>query len=215
MPILVRTRSSGRSFELRITHRLLPKPAFFTFSTEQEAREYGRRAEESMGRGIVPEGLLPAPEFAFTDIAGAIRAYENAKSVPRSTSNVLSTVSRDIGPTPISKVDYAWSEAWVRAQKIDHHRSPGTIRHHVGALSRCLHWVAMVHPTYLPINPLRNLERGYASYDERERKVVAAKGWEPKEDIERERRLEPDEEVEIVRILKDRIASEIDQTMKT
>lgn len=214
MPILIRQRKNGRSFELRIKHKLLPKPVYSTWETEADAREFGERAEDFMDRGIVPEGLLPAPKFQFKTIAGAIREYEKTKSVPRSTSNVLTTVSRDIGSTPLARVDYAWTEEWVRAQKLNHHRSPSTIRHHVGALSRCLTWVCLKFPSYLAVNPLVHLERGYAAYNEFEQKAMVAKGLVHKEDIERDRRLEPHEEAQIVRILLERIARETDPALK-
>ncbi len=113
MTILIRQRKNGRSFELRIKHKLLPKPVYSTWETEALAREFGEGAEKFMALGIVPEGLKPKPKYLFENIAGAIRAYEKAKSVPRSTSNVLTTISRDIGTTALLKVDYLWGEAWI------------------------------------------------------------------------------------------------------
>ncbi len=214
MAILIRKRKNGRSFELRIKHKLLPKPVYSTWETEALAREFGEGAENFMDRGIVPEGLKPKPKFLFENIAGAIRAYEKAKGVPRSTSNVLTTVSRDIGTTPLLKVDYLWGEAWIRSQKLKHHRSPGTIRHHVGALSRCFNWVVNAYPSYLANNPLARLERGYASYNELEVNILKAEGVDAPEDQEIDRRLEPDEEAAVVRILGERIAREVDPVQK-
>ena len=78
---------------------------------------------------------------------------------------MLATVSADIGQTKLSEVNYLWAESWVRTQKLTHHRAPGTIRHHVGGLARCLDWVTNPYPTYLAQNPLRKLPRGYATYN--------------------------------------------------
>ncbi len=189
MSYLIRTRSNGRSFELRIKSKLLPKAIYFTFDSEAEAESFAKTAETFLAKGIVPESLLATPKLAFTDIAGAIRAYEKASAVPRSTSNVLDAVSANIGPTKLSAVDYAWAEAWILGQKLQHQRAPGTIRHHVGALSRALDWVTRRHPTYLAQNPLCQLPRGYATYNSAERRTLAATGVDAKRDTERNRRL--------------------------
>ena len=41
MSILVRSRNDGQSFERGIKHRLLEKPFYATFQTEEEARVLG------------------------------------------------------------------------------------------------------------------------------------------------------------------------------
>lgn len=205
MSYLIRRRGKAGSFELRIKHRVLPRPFYCTFSTEEDARAYAQQAERFLALGVVPEGLVAAPRFAFRDIAGAIRAYEHARAVPHSTAGVLATVSHDIGDTLLEKVDYGWAEAWVRTQKIHHHRSPGTIRHHVGALARCFDWVNNMHPSLLATNPLRKLARGYATYNKVEISLLAEAGRDSKEDNERDRRLEEGEEERICQVLRARI----------
>jgi integrase len=205
MSILVRSRAKSGSYELRIKHKLLPRPFFATYSTEHEAREFGEQAERFLARGVIPEGLLPAPKILYTDIEGAIRAYERANAVPRSTENLLTTIVRNIGSTPLQKIDHAWAENWVRVQKLQFHRSPCTIRHHVGALARCLDWVNKHHPTYLAFNPLRKLADNYSTYSKVEHKLLAQMGLDTKRDVERDRRLSAKEEQEIVRILLARV----------
>jgi hypothetical protein len=56
-----------------------------------------------------------------------VAAYQRATAVPRNTATVLATVSRDIGDTALERSNYQWAGAWVRGQKLEQHRSPGTI----------------------------------------------------------------------------------------
>ncbi len=214
MSFHIRPRSNGRTHELRVKHALLPKPFYATFDSLAEARDFAEKAERHLARGHVPETLQCAPKLAFTDIAGAVAAYLKARAVPASTQHVLGTMSADIGGTRIAKLDYRWAESWVHSQKVDHHRTPGTIRHHVGALARCLDWVVNAYPTYLADNPLRRLPRGFATYNDAERETLAERGLDGKEDSERDRRLEPDDETRIVAVLERRIAKESDPTIK-
>jgi integrase len=203
-------RKRGHSYSLRLIHRLLPAPVYLTFATEEEAMAVGAAAEKSFAKGIVPEGLNASPRFEFVDIAGAIRAYEKAKHVPDSTADLLRTITRDIGTTKLSAIDYRWVEAWIHAQKVEHRRVPGTIRHHVGALRRCLNWVVNMYPTYLPDNPLTRLERGFATFNKVEVAMLADEGFDEPTDQEIDRRLAPHEEAEIVRLLQERIRAGID-----
>jgi hypothetical protein len=173
MSFHIRPRSNGRTHELRIKHPLLPRPFYSSFDSEAEARDFAEKAERILANGHVPESLQRAPKLAFSDLAGAIAAYLRARAAPATTTHVLATVSADIGTRKLNAVDYRWAEDWVRSQKLAHHRAPGTIRHHVGALARCLDWVVNRYPTYLAKNPLRQLPRGYASYNDFERKGQA------------------------------------------
>ncbi len=214
MSIHIRPRNNGRSFELRITHKLLPKPYYRNFDTCDEARAVGDNAERFLALGVVPEFLLPVSRLEFTDIAGAIRVYERRNGVPPSTADVLATVCADIGSTKLSEVNYLWAESWVRTQKLMHHRAPGTIRHHVGGLARCLDWVTNAYPTYLAQNPLRKLPRGYATYNKTDCETLRGKGLDSKGDVERNRRIEPDEQLRVVALLRRRIDTEVDATKK-
>jgi integrase len=210
MSILVRSRNNGRTFELRIKHKLLAKPAYYTFPTEVQAYEFGSQAEGFLARGVIPEALAPVPKILFRNIDGAVAAYTKAIAVPASTANVLNAVVRDIGKATLQTLNYTWAEDWIRAQKLERCRTPGTIRHHVGALARCLDWVVNKYPTYLADNPLRRLPRGYSTYNEFERQTLAAQGVDAKIDIERDRRLANDEEVRIVAHLEQQISGTVD-----
>ena len=122
MSVLIRQRD--KSLELRIKHKLLTKPAYFSFDTQEKARAYATSVESFLARGIVPEGLLPEPNVAFRNIAAAVAAYQRATVVRRNTATVLATVSRDIGDTVLERINYQWAEAWVRVQELEQHRSP-------------------------------------------------------------------------------------------
>ena len=81
--------------------------------------------------------------------------------------------------------------------------SPNTIRHRHGALARCLDWVCRRHPQILPQNPLRLLKRGFATYTREDGNCVARNGGKTKVDVERDRRLDHDEEERILSTLED------------
>ena len=135
MPIHVRPRGQ-KSFELRIIHALLAKAVYFTFSTETEAHQHGTRALAYLDRGVVPDGLVSPPKGPFVTISDGVAAYGRAVAAPESTLGVLRALVADVGDTKFQSVSYEWVESWVRSQKVEMHRAPGTIRHHVGALSR-------------------------------------------------------------------------------
>lgn len=207
MSHIIRARGNGRTVELRIKHRLLEKPVYFTFASESAASQFGERADAMLARGVVPAGLLPAPTKPFLDIAGAISEYRGERAVAQSSADMLVTLSRDIGSTALASIDIAWAKAWVRAQKLEHLRAPGTIRHHVGALRRCLDWVVHQYPACLSHNPLHELHKGYATYSPNEKQVLARLGLVAKEDCERNRRLAADEESRILATLESDLAT--------
>ena len=79
--------------------------------------------------------------------------------------------------------------------------APNTIRHRHGALARCLDWVCRKHPEVLQANPLRQLKRGFATYTSEDSKHVREAGGETRSDVERNRRLDDDEEERILVVL--------------
>lgn len=207
MSINVRQRSAGAPAELRIKHKLLPKPLYLRFGTVEEARRYGAAVDATLDRGALPEGLFPHAKPAVVDIAGAIAAYERACTVKPDTAALLRNTARTVGATKLNAVDYLWAEAWVRAQKVRHVRAPGTIRHHVGALRRCFSWVVKTYPASLATNPLADLERGYSAYNESEQQALAERGLEAPEDCERNRRLDAEEERRCLGVLEAAVAA--------
>lgn len=150
MPMLVRSRRSGKAFELRVIHPKLPKPAYRTFDHEADARRAGELALAALERGEVPPWLQ-------------------------------------------------------RSMKVDRQLAPGTIRKRKGALSRVLDWFVKAHPLHLSTNPLDKLPRGYSGYDEHTCELLAEEGIDTPEDVERNRRIDPEEERQIIRFLEQRL----------
>lgn len=206
MPIFIRPRKGGKAFELRVKHPRLAKPVYRTFDHEADARRAGELALVALDRGEVPSWLQRSDEGVYGTVAAVIRAYRNASAVPASTCDLLDTIVQDIGARPLSEITYNWADAWIRALKIERQLAPGTIRKRKGALSRVFDWFVNAHPLYLSANPLHKLPHGYSGYDERSRELLAEQGIDTPEDIERNRRIDPDEERRIVAFLEQRIA---------
>jgi hypothetical protein len=133
---MIRSRSGGRSFELRITDPSLPKPVYRTFSNELEARRAGQSALAALGRGETPEWLCRPDKNPIPTVGAAIVAFISAKSVPANTQAVLETVRNQIGKVPIADVNYRWAESWIESLKLESRVTPGTIRKKVGAALR-------------------------------------------------------------------------------
>jgi hypothetical protein len=97
MPIHLRPRNNGCSFELRVTRNLLPKTHYRDFDTREQARAFDDGAKWFLVQNIIPVYLLPTPRLEFADIAGAIRLYDKEIGVPHSTATVLATVCAGVG----------------------------------------------------------------------------------------------------------------------
>ena len=186
-----RKRASG-TWEFTVKRKsLLPRPISLTFDTEEEGDRYCEKLESLLDQGIVPDGLTDSPEVMVT-IADAIDLYSNSVHLPNSDVRVLSVIRERQGGVRLDKINLPWVDAWVTSLKREKHLSPSTIRHHVGALRRCIDWVGKRYPP-LSVNPIRLLPRRYANY--------APGDGDPKMDVERDRRLHDGEEDEIRRII--------------
>lgn len=194
-------RQRGSSWEFVVRRKgLLDKPLSLTFDTEAEGDAYCAKLEALLDRGIVPDEIRTRTDSINT-ISEAIHAYLNACAVKENDQFLLGVIRSRIGQDRLLGLDFNWAEAWVRKMKHSLHLSPSTIRHHVGALARCLDWVLRKHPLLLPVNPLRMLPKGYATYNEVDRSRVEVEGGAAPEDEDRDRRLDPEEEQRIRKIL--------------
>lgn len=187
-------RKRGNKHELKVQHALLPKTFYATFPTEAEAREYGARLEALLDRGILVDGLIAerSNDPLFT---GLIATYRTT-SIPPARDAILAVLAEELAGVRLSAVTYRWSEAWVAAMKRDRHLAPGTIRKRVSALSHALE----AHHRRLEqawANPLRLLPRGYATYSRDDAAVLAEQGLEARRDVQRDRRLDVDEEARV------------------
>jgi integrase len=181
-------RNRGTSWEFSIKRKgLLPKPITLTFDTEAEGDAYCAHLEKLLDAGIVPDEFKTRAK-AMTTLAIAITAYMAAVHITPDDVGLLNVLVRDLGTRPLDRVNYLWAEQWVQALQVSG-SAPSTIRKKVGALARCLDWVVRRSDTMLVANPLRMLPKRYAT---------TATG---RRDVERDRRLQDNEEARILAVL--------------
>jgi integrase len=186
-------------YQLRVKHKLLPKPFFYTFDTEVEARNYGDQMESLLASGIVPKELLSQPKNNVDPlIFEVIRGYTKDGAVTDSDDELFDVIVNDkpaIG-LRVSGITFLWVERYVKWLKSpEKHLAPGTIRKRVGALGRALDWhIRQTTPLDIQpaANPLRLLPRGYSAYSKADARVS-----EPRRDVTRNRRLSPEEDARI------------------
>lgn len=187
-------------FQLRVSHKLLPKDFWATFDTREAAEQYGRQLEALLAQGVVPVSLLERGKVGqpIWTIQRCVAEYLRANSVPDSDTRLLDTVLVTLGSQRTDVLNYDWAEAWIRSMKLDHNLAPSTIRHRHGALARCFDWMVRKHSEIMAQNPLRLLKRGFATYNESEGELLAKRGASARIDDERNRRLDDDEEARIL-----------------
>lgn len=194
--------SSG-AVQIRVTHRLLPKPFWATFDDEKQARDYASRLEGLLAQGIVPASLTQpvAIDRKAWLVVRCIAEYLRANSVPLSDIKLLDTLRPQMGVLLTSDLNYDWADGWIQGMRRVHNLAPSTIRHRHGALARCLDWMTRKHADILVQNPLRLLKRGFAVYTPEDEAFLLIEGKSIKVDEERNRRLDPEEEQRIERVL--------------
>jgi len=178
---------------------LLPKPLYLSFADEAEGDEYVRRVEALLDRGVVPEEFGKKREVQVS-LRDSVRRYlkeqHTAPDDPGLLRIVLQRLPIDMS---LASITFTWATGWVTAMKREQNLAPSTIRKHVGALARCLDWLAG-HGD-VPFNPLRSLAKGYATYTPDDVAAVAVIDGRAKVDTERDRRLEKGEDKRIRDIL--------------
>lgn len=200
-----RRRGESGSWEFKITRsKLLPRPVYLTFDSEAEGDAYCRRLEQLLDRGIVPPELSKPVRERSTRLRAVMIEYRNTQAVSTQDSDVIKVLlDADLKRLPaameLREVTFQWATEWITGLKREANLSPNRVRHYVGALARCLDWVAASGD--MPFNPLRLLPRGYATYTEADAEHVAAAGGAAKEDEDRDRRLCDGEEPAIRAIL--------------
>jgi integrase len=188
------------AFQIRVVSKLLPKPFYATFNTREEAVAYSDQLKLLLSQGIVPKAMLEDSREVRTTwtVGRCIAEFLRNESVAISEIKLLDTLKPQLDRMSTAHLSYEWAESWVRGMKREQNLAPSTIRHRHGALARCLDWVARRHPEILGQNPLRLLKRGFAAYSDDDAKFMLLKGSMPKADVERSRRLDPDEEERIL-----------------
>lgn len=178
---------------------VLPKPLYLSFDDEAEGDEYVRRVEALLDRGVLPEefGMKREVQVSLRD---SVRRYLQAQHVAPDDHKVLPVVLQRLPlDFALASITFVWATAWVTAMKREQNLAPSTLRKHVGALSRCLDWLAALGD--VPFNPLRSLAKGYATYTPADVAALASIEGAVKSDTERDRRIERGEEPRIRKIL--------------
>jgi integrase len=195
MSVSVQQRS--KRFQLRVKHKLLRKPFFFTFEDEGEARSYGAQLHDMLQRGIVPAELAEMPATRNDPaLITIVRAYvKGAPHLTASDEDLLGSMLPEVASVPLSALTYAWVERYVAELKREANLAPGTIRKRIGALARVIDW-HLRSTASTAGNPLRLLPRGYSQYTSADRAALPAQA-RPKRDVQRDRRLTAKEEAAI------------------
>lgn len=194
MAISVQSRSGG--FQLRVTHRLLPRPFFHTFADEGAARAYGLQLRGLLDKGIVPAELLAQPAKAVNDVlvATLVRGYlDGAPGLTDSDTELLDSILRlrEVEALRVSGITARWCDDYVRRLKV-RQLAPGTIRKRVGALARVIDWHHR-DTGATAANALRLMPTGYSQYSQREADELGKRGLAARSDTARDRRLLPEE----------------------
>lgn len=181
--------------------RLLPKPIYLTFKDAAEGDAYVRRLEQLLDRGVVPEEYAQAKRERLPRLRAAIIEYKEVVATSEADTGYLKVLLDRLPPAlELREVTFQWATQWVAEMKRVDNLAPSTIRHHVGALARCLDWMAA--GGRIPVNPLRQLPKGYAQYTDADAtSLVGRKGAAVKESTERDRRLRTGEEKRIRAVL--------------
>jgi hypothetical protein len=172
----VRQRKNG-TWEVTIRNKALPKPYYYTFDHETEARDFVSRIECQLNEGKIPESLQEPLSNRGT-IGGAVNAYLEVSHVSAHDHAILTGLPHSIKVTPLNGITVRWGLSWV-AQMHSLGIAPGSIKKKIGAVARCLDW-HILNKT-ISHNPLREMPRNYAAYPATHEKSVltlnAIDGW--------------------------------------
>lgn len=174
---------------------VLEKPIYLTFDTEAEGDEYARKLEALLDKGVVPTEFKR--EVRIGSIAELVREYEGNAHPSAKDQGALSAVLKDRGTAALKSITSGWVDDWIAEMKRIEKLAPATIRARVGALARCTDWGMRKGYLVMPDHPLRTLPDGYAQYS----KADTAKAGVKREDVERDRRLEPGEYERILEVI--------------
>jgi len=194
-----RQKPSGK-WEIGLRHPSLPGGRrYFTFDTEAEANAYAEQWRIMKMSGIEPPAELLKPK-ALTDatLSQVVRAWANSGHAAPTQQSALGSLVMEVGAIRLEDATYAWLNKYLQHLKVEKNLAPGSIRHRIQALGRCIDEWMRHHPGLVMQNPVRLLPKGYSSYNERDRAMVEAAGKTAKTDVSRDRRLNPGEEAKIV-----------------
>ena len=194
-----RQKPSGK-WEIGLRHPSLPGGRrYFTFDTEAEANAYAEQWRVMKMANIeLPAELLKPKALTDATLAQVVRAWANSGHAAPTQQSALGSLVMEVGAVRLEDATYAWLTKYLQHLKVEKNLAPGSIRHRIQALGRCIDEWARHHPDVVMQNPVRLLPKGYSSYNERDRAMVEATGKTAKADVARDRRLNPGEEAKIV-----------------
>jgi integrase len=197
-----RQKPSGK-WEIGLRHPSLPGGRrYFTFDTEEQANAYEAQWRALKLAGIDPpaELLRPAPVQSPT-LGSIVRAWASSGHAAPTQQSALGSLFSEVGQVRLADANYAWLANYVQWLKTAKNLAPGSVRHRVQALGRCLDEHLRHHPDLQYTNPVGLLPKGYSRYSDVDARLVQAKGGAPKVDVVRDRRLHPGEQARIVAAL--------------
>lgn len=196
----------GNGWQLRVKNKLLPKPFFHTFPTEEEATSYGEQLEAVLARGIVPVELLSKEEKRADNppLSVVIKNYMAQQSYAPTDEPILQKLRTDLAQQRLAFVTFQWAQEWVRQLKVHDNLAPGTIRKRVESLARVIDWHLLNKQQLgeaVLANPLRLLPRGYSLYSKADAALAEKAGKKAKVDKSRDFRLSPEQEQAVIAAL--------------
>jgi len=186
------------SWEYTIKNKkMLPKPWRHYTTDEEQGDALVARVEALLEKGIVPVELADHGA-RYLILAELIRDYLSTDTVSDPDIRILNVTYARHGEEQIQKITLAWVENWISGMKTELNLAPGTIRHHVGALGRCLAFGGRKNIASLIINPVKQLPKNYSSYTRKDVKMAQAIDEDhfARTDESRTRRLSEDGEEE-------------------
>jgi len=188
-PILASIQQRGGRYQVRVVHRLLPRPYFNTFDTRDAAVTCGDELEAMLALGQVPPQLLERPALDRgdrTQVADMLDTYSSKSTPSAADIDTMKVLRVEMAGVRVSRLTYSWVEEYVRNHKVVTNLAPGTIRKRVGAMARVLDWHHRSTTGKAQSNPFRLLPKGYSSYSDKEAATAPAGA---RRDVARDRRL--------------------------
>jgi integrase len=176
---------------------ILEKPLYMTFATKEEGMAYEARLMKLLDQGIVPTEAQPRGRVPTME--GMDRQYQRDAHPSNRDRELLKVIVRAFPELPLFNITSSWVDEWIESMKREEHLAPASIRSRVGALARAVDWATRKGLVQLPDQPLRSLPKGYAQYTKMDTELAGVE----RVDVERDRRLEPDEETRILAVMKD------------
>ena len=196
----IRKRKSGTIEVIFRCKKLFPGQISRTFDNEEEANFFAQRVESKFEKGILPSQFAQEAidrkrgGFADRSLKTLINEYQKSTSISQEDRDKMRIHTERLGDENFLKVDFYWVERWILSMKREDNLAPGSIRKHVGSLSRLFVWA--VNKGIMNENPILRLPRGYASYTEEDEMFA-----EKKVDKSRDERILPEDIAKIMEVI--------------